>query len=51
MNKLLPRDISKEKVRVDLWLKEIDPINDQRSGSAIILEGGESSRKILQGAK
>jgi uncharacterized protein YeaO (DUF488 family) len=28
VNKLLPRGISKEKV--DLWLKEIDPINDQR---------------------
>jgi len=30
VDKLLPRGISKEKVRVDLWLKEIDPIDDHR---------------------
>ena len=31
MDRLWPRGMSKEKARVDLWLKEIAPSNDLRS--------------------
>jgi uncharacterized protein YeaO (DUF488 family) len=43
VDRLWPRGLTKEKAKVDLWLKDVAPSNELRSGSPMTQRNGRSS--------
>ena len=46
IDRLWPRGVSKERAKIDLWLKEVTPSDKLRNGIHMILKNGMSSKKI-----
>jgi len=48
VDRLWPRGLSKEKAKVDLWMKEIAPSNELGDGFPMILRNGRRSRRSIR---